>query len=99
MRGIGKLLNAEGCIERSCMVSGANWMLLGIEWEGRYWWAREIGKQLTVGECIVGSCMERGPDLMLLGERMVIVILVCERNWEIFDCRRVHSGELHGEWC
>jgi len=25
-------------------------------------------------------------------------ILVGERNWETVDCRRVHSGELHGEW-
>ena len=26
-------------------------------------------------------------------------ILVGERNWETVDCRRVHSGELHGECC
>jgi len=26
-------------------------------------------------------------------------ILVGERNLEIVDCRRVHSVELHGEWC
>ena len=26
-------------------------------------------------------------------------ILVCERNWETVDSRRVHSGELHGEFC
>jgi len=26
-------------------------------------------------------------------------ILVDERNWERVDCRRVHSGELHGELC
>jgi len=26
-------------------------------------------------------------------------VLVCEMNWERVDCRRVHSGELHGEWC
>jgi len=26
-------------------------------------------------------------------------ILVGERNWETVDCRRVHSGELHGDWC
>ena len=26
-------------------------------------------------------------------------LLVGERNWEKFDCRRVHSVELHGEWC
>jgi len=25
-------------------------------------------------------------------------ILVGERNWERVDCRRVHCGELHGEW-
>jgi len=26
-------------------------------------------------------------------------ILVGERNWERVECRRVHSGKLHGEWC
>jgi len=26
-------------------------------------------------------------------------ILVGERNWERVDCRRMHSGELQGEWC
>jgi len=26
-------------------------------------------------------------------------IFVGERNWETFDCRSVHSGELHGECC
>jgi len=26
-------------------------------------------------------------------------IFVAERNWETIDCRRLHSGELHGEWC
>jgi len=26
-------------------------------------------------------------------------ILVVERNWETVDCRRVHIGELHVEWC
>jgi len=26
-------------------------------------------------------------------------ILVSERNWEKVNWRRVHSGELHGEWC
>jgi len=26
-------------------------------------------------------------------------ILVGERNWGTVDCRRVHSGELHGECC
>jgi len=30
---------------------------------------------------------------------MEIVILVGERNWENVYSRRVHSGELHGEWC
>ena len=28
-----------------------------------------------------------------------IGVFVGERNWETVDCRRVHSGELHGEWC
>jgi len=55
---------------------------------------RGIAKQLTVGECIVGSCMVNGADWMLLGNSMGREILVCERNWEIVDCRRVH-----GEWC
>ena len=31
--------------------------------------------------------------------RLLREILVGERNWETVDCRRVHSGELHGEWC
>jgi len=26
-------------------------------------------------------------------------IMVGERNWETVDCRRVHFGEMHGEWC
>jgi len=26
-------------------------------------------------------------------------LLVGDRNWETVDCRRVYSGELHGEWC
>jgi len=26
-------------------------------------------------------------------------IVLCERNWETFDFRRIHIGELHGEWC
>jgi len=26
-------------------------------------------------------------------------ILVGKRNWGTVDFRRVHSGELHGEWC
>jgi len=30
---------------------------------------------------------------------MGMEILVSERNCETVDCRRVHSGELHGEWC
>jgi len=25
-------------------------------------------------------------------------ILVGERNWETVECRRVNTGELHGEW-
>jgi len=25
-------------------------------------------------------------------------ILLVERNWERVNCRRVHSGELYGEW-
>ena len=25
--------------------------------------------------------------------------LVDERNCETINCRGVHSGELHGEWC
>ena len=51
----------------SSMVSGADWMLLGFEWEGRYWWMRGIGKQLTAGECIVGSSMVSGADWLVLG--------------------------------
>ena len=26
-------------------------------------------------------------------------IFVVERNWETVDCRRLHSGELHGQNC
>jgi len=26
-------------------------------------------------------------------------LLMVERNSETVDCRRVHSGELHSEWC
>jgi len=26
-------------------------------------------------------------------------ILVGERKWGTVECRRVNSGELHGEWC
>ena len=29
VRGIGKLLTAEVCIVGSCMVNGADWMLMG----------------------------------------------------------------------
>ena len=60
---------------------------------------RGIGKRLTVGECIVGSCMVSGADSMLLGDLMGRELFVGERNWETFDCRTVHRGELHGEWC
>ena len=28
-----------------------------------------------------------------------IRLFVGERNWETVDCRRVHIGVLHGEWC
>jgi len=64
VRGIGKQFTVGECIVGSCMVSGADWMLLGIEWEGKLWWMRGIGKQLTVGECIVGSCMVSFADWM-----------------------------------
>jgi len=30
---------------------------------------------------------------------MGLELLVGERNWETVGCRRVHSVELHGEWC
>jgi len=30
---------------------------------------------------------------------MGMEILVGDRNRERVECRRVHSGELHGEWC
>ena len=66
LRGIGKRLTAGECIVGSCMVSAADWMLLGIEWEGRYWCVRGIGKPLTVVECIVGNCTVSGADWMLL---------------------------------
>ena len=37
---------------------------------------------------------------MRVSENIVLrEIMVGERNWETVDCRRVHSGELHGEWC
>jgi len=36
VRGIGKYLTAGDCIVGSSMVSGADWMLLGFEWEGIY---------------------------------------------------------------
>jgi hypothetical protein len=26
-------------------------------------------------------------------------IFVAERNWETVDCRRLHSGELHDQYC
>ena len=68
MRGIGKQLTVGECIVGSCMVSGADGMLLGDEWELRYWWVRGIGKELTVGECIVGSCMVSGANWILLGD-------------------------------
>ena len=60
---------------------------------------RGNGKQLTAGDCIVGRYMVSGANCMLQGNRMGRVILVCERNWERADCRRVHSGELHDECC
>jgi len=25
-------------------------------------------------------------------------VLLREGNWETVDCRRLHTGELHGEW-
>ena len=31
--------------------------------------------------------------------RVLREIFVAERNWETVDCRRVHSGELHGQYC
>jgi len=46
----GKQLTAGGCIVGRSMVSGADWLLLGFEWDWRYWWVREIGRQLTVGD-------------------------------------------------
>ena len=30
---------------------------------------------------------------------MVKEMFVGERNWETVDCKRVNSGELHGERC
>ena len=53
-----------------------------------------IGKQLAAGECIVGSCMVSAAECMLLGDWMG-----CVEDWETVGCRRVHSGELHGECC
>ena len=67
MRGIGKQLAAGKCIVRSCMVNVFDWKLLGIEWEGSYWWVRGIGKELTGGVCILGSCMVSGADLNVTG--------------------------------
>jgi hypothetical protein len=26
-------------------------------------------------------------------------IFVAERNWETVDCRRLHSGEIHDQYC
>jgi len=60
---------------------------------------RGIGKTLTVGECIVCRYMESGADWKGLGDLMARDILVGEGNWETVECRRLHSGELHGEWC
>jgi len=65
MGGIGKEFPAGPCMVWSCMVSGGDWILLGIECEVRYWCVRGIGKQLTVGECIVCSCMVSAADWML----------------------------------
>jgi hypothetical protein len=28
-------------------------------------------------------------------DRVLREIVVTEKNWEIVDCRRMHSGELH----
>jgi len=66
VRGIVKQLNVGECIVGSCMVSGADWLLRGIEWESSYCWVIGIGKPLIVGECIVGSCMVSAADWMLL---------------------------------
>ena len=93
------MLNAEECRVGSCKLGGADWMLLWIEWEERYFWVRGIGIMMTAGECIVGSCMVNGAEWRLLGNLMGREILVGERIWETFDCRRVHSGELHAVWC
>jgi len=34
VRGIGEYLTAGDCIVGSCMVSGADWMLLGLNGKG-----------------------------------------------------------------
>ena len=31
--------------------------------------------------------------------RVLREIFVVERNWETVDCRRLHSGELHEQYC
>jgi len=37
---------------------------------------------------------------MSVSENIVLrEILVGERNRETVECMRVHSGELHNEWC
>ena len=36
---------------------------------------------------------------MVFENRVLREIFVAERNWERVDCRRVHSGELHGQYC
>jgi len=77
-------------------LTGGYWV---NECEWIYWWVTGIGKLLTVGERIVGTFMVSGDDWMLLGDLMGREILVGERNCETVECRRVHSGELHGEWC
>ena len=37
--------------------------------------------------------------LRVLENTVLREIFVAERNWETVDCRRVHSGELHGQYC
>jgi len=43
--------------------------------------------------------MVSGADWMLLGDCMGREIMVGKRNWGTVDCRRVHSGDRHVEWC
>jgi hypothetical protein len=31
--------------------------------------------------------------------RVLREIVVAEREWEIVDCRRLHSGEIHDQYC